>query len=148
MREFAAVISALTFIGLLWFIGGALDVSIGGSTVPLSPDSWSSPQAASAFVTVQVALNWIVEHYPRLADWTASAHRPASLLVSLDRLEDAEMSDTSGRILRKRGEDGALRLRDVCVRLNDGNAVTCSSGAKSSGWRRKRVPASIRIHDL
>ena len=80
-------------------------------------------QAASAFVTVQVAFNWIVENYPRLADWTASAHRLASLVVSLDRLEDAERSDTPGRIMRKRAEDGALHLRDVSVTLNDGNAV-------------------------
>jgi len=47
-------------------------------------------QAASAFVTVQVAFNWLVDNYPRLADWTASAHRFASLLVSLDRLPEAE----------------------------------------------------------
>jgi putative ATP-binding cassette transporter len=80
-------------------------------------------QAASAFVTVQVAFNWLVENYPRLADWTASAHRLASLLVSLDRLEHAETSETSGRILRTRAEDGALRLHDVSVTLNDGNAV-------------------------
>jgi putative ATP-binding cassette transporter len=80
-------------------------------------------QAASAFVTVQVAFSWLVENYPRLADWTASSHRLASLLVSLDRLEHAEISDTSGRIMRKRAEDGALRLRDVSVTLNDGNAV-------------------------
>jgi vitamin B12/bleomycin/antimicrobial peptide transport system ATP-binding/permease protein len=79
-------------------------------------------QAASAFVTVQVAFNWIVENYPRLADWTASAHRLASLLVSLDRLENAEMFEAD-RITRKRAEDGALRLRDVCVTLDDGNAV-------------------------
>jgi putative ATP-binding cassette transporter len=62
-------------------------------------------------------------NYPRLADWTASAHRLASLLLSLDRPEDAESSETSGRIMRRRAEDGALRLRDVCVTLNDGNAV-------------------------
>jgi putative ATP-binding cassette transporter len=80
-------------------------------------------QAASAFVTVQVAFSWLVENYPRLADWTASAHRVASLLVSLDRLEDAESSEASGRIVRKRAEDGALRLRDLSVTLNDGNAV-------------------------
>ena len=30
-------------------------------------------QAASAFMIVQVAFNWLVENYPRLADWTASA---------------------------------------------------------------------------
>src|SRR6185295_8140168 len=80
-------------------------------------------QAASAFMIVQVAFNWLVDNYPRLADWTASAHRFASLLVSLDRLEDAETSGASGRIIRTRAEDGALRLRDVCVTLNDGNAV-------------------------
>jgi putative ATP-binding cassette transporter len=85
-------------------------------------------QAASAFVTVQVAFNWIVENYPRLADWTASAHRVASLLVSLDRLEAAETSGTSGRILRTRAEDGALRLRDVRVALNDGSAVVNDAG--------------------
>jgi putative ATP-binding cassette transporter len=80
-------------------------------------------QAASAFVTVQVAFNWLVDNYARLADWTASAHRVASLLASLDRLEDAESSEASGRIARKRAEDGALRLRDVSVALNDGSAV-------------------------
>ena len=80
-------------------------------------------QAASAFVTVQVAFNWLVENYPRLADWTASAHRLASLLVSLDRLEHAEMLRRVRTDLRKRAEDGALRLRDVCVTLDDGNAV-------------------------
>jgi putative ATP-binding cassette transporter len=80
-------------------------------------------QAASAFVTVQVAFNWIVENYPRLADWTASAHRVASLLVSLDRLERAEQSGASGRIMRRHTEDGALRLRGVSVTLNDGDAV-------------------------
>ena len=234
---FAAVISALTFIGVLWFIGGALEVSVWGSTfripgflviaavvystlasgamvyiargfvvlaenknqaeanyryaltrvrengesiallggdaeervtlesafsmvrrrwrammmqsirttivagtsngfAPVIPRLLCAPkyvagtmtlgemmQAASAFVTVQAAFNWLVENYPRLADWTASAHRVASLLVSLDRLEDAEMADASGRIVRKRAEDGALHLRDVSVTLNDGNAV-------------------------
>src|SRR5207245_10270502 len=53
-------------------------------------------QAASAFVTVQVAFSWLVENYPRLADWTASASRLASLLVVLDRLERAEREGTTG----------------------------------------------------
>src|SRR5206468_5582007 len=44
-------------------------------------------QATSAFVTVQIAFNWVVDNYPRLADWTASARRLASLLVSLDGLD-------------------------------------------------------------
>jgi vitamin B12/bleomycin/antimicrobial peptide transport system ATP-binding/permease protein len=80
-------------------------------------------QAASAFMIVQVAFNWLVENYPRLADWTASACRLSSLLVSLDRLERAESEETAGRIVRKPAEDGALRLRDLSVTLDDGSAV-------------------------
>src|SRR5919109_3260422 len=80
-------------------------------------------QAASAFLTVQTAFNWLVENYPRLADWTASARRLASLLLSLDRLERAEGEETIGRIVRKPAEDGALRLRNLSVTLNDGSAV-------------------------
>ena len=80
-------------------------------------------QAASAFMIVQVAFNWLVENYPRLADWTASASRLASLLVSLDRLERAEREETTGRIVRKEAEAGTLRLRDVSVTLDDGSAV-------------------------
>ena len=81
-------------------------------------------QAATAFVTVQQSFNWLVENYPKLADWTASANRVAGLLVSLDRLEMAERPG-SGHILRsERGEEeAALHLRGVSVNLDDGTAV-------------------------
>jgi putative ATP-binding cassette transporter len=80
-------------------------------------------QAASAFVIVQTAFSWLVENYPRLADWTASARRLASLLVSLDHLERAEREETTGRIVRTQAEDGVLRLRNLSVTLNDGSVV-------------------------
>jgi putative ATP-binding cassette transporter len=81
-------------------------------------------QAASAFTIVQGAFNWLVDNYPRLADWTASARRSASLMVSLDGLERAESGDGIGRITRTDdGESAALRLRDLSVTLDDGTAV-------------------------
>jgi vitamin B12/bleomycin/antimicrobial peptide transport system ATP-binding/permease protein len=81
-------------------------------------------QAASAFTIVQGAFNWLVDNYPRLADWTASARRVASLMVSLDALERAESGDGVGRIRRSDdGEGAALRLRDLSVTLDDGTAV-------------------------
>jgi vitamin B12/bleomycin/antimicrobial peptide transport system ATP-binding/permease protein len=79
-------------------------------------------QAASAFAIVQSALNWLVDNYPRLADWAASARRVASLELALDALERAEGCH-GGRIVRGRGKDAALRLRDVSVTLDDGTAV-------------------------
>jgi putative ATP-binding cassette transporter len=80
-------------------------------------------QAVSAFMIVQTAFSWLVENYPRLADWTASASRVGSLLVSLDRLERAEREGTTGRIVRNHAEGGVLRLRNLSVTLDDGSAV-------------------------
>jgi putative ATP-binding cassette transporter len=81
-------------------------------------------QAASAFTIVQTAFGWLVDNYPRLADWNACARRVASLMMSLDGLERAERNETLGRI--KRGETGnetILSLNDLSVSLGDGTAV-------------------------
>lgn len=81
-------------------------------------------QAASAFTIVQSAFGWLVDNYPRLADWNACARRIASLMMSLDGLERAEQGDGLGRI--KRGETSSetiLELNDLSVTLDDGTAV-------------------------
>ncbi|MEZ2133131.1 MULTISPECIES: ABC transporter ATP-binding protein/permease [unclassified Sinorhizobium] len=81
-------------------------------------------QAASAFAIVQGAFGWLVDNYPRLADWNACARRVASLMMSLDGLERAETSDSLVRI--KHGEtegEAMLCLDDLSVTLDDGTAV-------------------------
>ncbi|MBR0800929.1 ABC transporter ATP-binding protein/permease [Bradyrhizobium jicamae] len=81
-------------------------------------------QAASAFTIVQSAFGWLVDNYPRLADWNACARRIASLMMSLDGLERAEQTDGFGRI--KHGEttgEAVLSLEDLSVSLDDGTAV-------------------------
>jgi putative ATP-binding cassette transporter len=81
-------------------------------------------QAASAFTIVQTAFGWLVDNYPRLADWNACARRIASLMMSLDGLERTERGDGFGRI--QRGETKGktmLSLNDLSVTLDDGTAV-------------------------
>jgi putative ATP-binding cassette transporter len=81
-------------------------------------------QAASAFTIVQTAFGWLVDNYPRLADWNACARRIASLMMSLDGLERAERGDGFGRI--QRGEtkgDTIMSLNDLSETLDDGTAV-------------------------
>lgn len=81
-------------------------------------------QAASAFTIVQTAFGWLVDNYPRLADWNACARRIASLMMSLDGLERAESGEAIGRI--RRGEtqgEAMLTLNDLSVTLDDGTAV-------------------------
>jgi putative ATP-binding cassette transporter len=81
-------------------------------------------QAASAFTIVQAAFNWLVDNYPKMADWTASARRVASLMVALDDLERAETEAEWDRVsISREGEEAALRLKNLSVRLNDGTAV-------------------------
>jgi putative ATP-binding cassette transporter len=80
-------------------------------------------QAASAFTIVQAAFGWLVDNYPRLADWSAGARRIASLMVSLDALERAESGEGMGRIQRSETDGVSVRLRDLSVTLDDGTAV-------------------------
>src|SRR4029453_9874938 len=77
-------------------------------------------QAASAFVTVQIAFTWLVDNYPRLADWTASARRLASLLVSLERLERSDLEQGPRHITLRESEGPAVELRQGSGGLGDG----------------------------
>ena len=51
-------------------------------------------QATAAFITVQAALNWLVDNYSGLADCLSSINRVASLLLALDQLERDSHSPT------------------------------------------------------
>ena len=54
-------------------------------------------QAAAAFVMVQGAFNWITDSYGRLAEWTSSANRVASLLLALDQIDRPERPSLDDR---------------------------------------------------
>ena len=79
-------------------------------------------QAASAFVIVQQAFSWLVDNYPKFADWTASARRVASLLVSLDQLDRpkrwASASSSAARPRTRR-----CGWTNLSVTLDDGTVV-------------------------
>jgi vitamin B12/bleomycin/antimicrobial peptide transport system ATP-binding/permease protein len=96
-------------------------------------------QAASAFTIVQGAFNWLVDNYPRLADWTASARRVASLMVSLDGLENAE--HRVGRIERGGTGGAALRLGHHRGSMALGQG-TCRS--RSRRENAAHAPAGLR----
>jgi vitamin B12/bleomycin/antimicrobial peptide transport system ATP-binding/permease protein len=52
-------------------------------------------QASAAFVTVQVAFNWLVDNYQRLSDWRSAADRVAVLLFALDQVKQSEPTKPS-----------------------------------------------------
>ncbi|SFL38107.1 putative ATP-binding cassette transporter [Bradyrhizobium sp. NFR13] len=97
-------------------------------------------QAASAFTIVQSAFGWLVDNYPRLADWNACARRIASLMMSLDGLERAELGDGIGRIERGETTDETmLSLHNLSVTLDDGTAVVGDAEVKIEPGERLLV---------
>ena len=80
-------------------------------------------QAASAFVIVQTAFAWLVDNYPRFANWNANARRVASLVASLDALQEAERSGGIKVIERGQHDEKALQLRGLSVTLDDGTGI-------------------------
>ena len=74
-------------------------------------------QAASAFVIVQTAFGWLVDNYPRFANWSANARRIASLIASLDALEGGREGrrhqDDLARTPRRQGAAIARAVRDA-----------------------------------
>ena len=75
------------------------------------------------FVQVQSAFNWLLDNYPRLAGWVASARRVGSLLVSIDYLDRSGMPGATHAITRIEKEGPAFQIQNLSVELDDGTVV-------------------------
>jgi ABC-type uncharacterized transport system fused permease/ATPase subunit len=51
-------------------------------------------QASAAFVTLQVAFNWLVDNFQRFSDWRAATMRVAALLTALDQIEGSQKKNS------------------------------------------------------
>ena len=81
-------------------------------------------QAASAFIQVQVALNWLADNAMRLADWFASSHRVSQLADAIDRLETSLGPIGHGDTIQiSASPDKNVYLRDLNIALHDGKLM-------------------------
>jgi len=51
-------------------------------------------QASAAFVTLQIAFNWLVDNYQRLSDWRSAVRRVAALLLAFDEVEHRRLQNS------------------------------------------------------
>ncbi len=90
---------------LTWLTNG------NGALVPVVPLLLAAPkylsgdmslggvvQVAAAFIQVQIAFNWVVENFMRIAEWLASARRVMDLVEAIDRLE-SESGTRTGEVI-------------------------------------------------
>jgi len=81
-------------------------------------------QAATAFVQVQLALNWLADNALRLADWFASSHRVTQLSDAIDRLETSlGPVGRSETIKLGVSPDNRVYLRQLNIALHDGKLM-------------------------
>jgi vitamin B12/bleomycin/antimicrobial peptide transport system ATP-binding/permease protein len=81
-------------------------------------------QAATAFVQVQVALNWLADNALRLADWFASSHRVTQLSDAIDRLEASLGPVGQGETIKLGvSPDSRVHLRHLNIALHDGKLM-------------------------
>ena len=73
-------------------------------------------QVTAAFITVQAALNWLVDNYSGLEDCLSSVNRVASLLLALDQL----------------AHDSQIRIQDV-NRVEAASIASRVAAAKTEG---------------
>ena len=80
-------------------------------------------QTAAAFLQVQVALNWLFDNYPRIAEWLASAGRVTGLWTAFTQLDASVGTDAADRIVIGPSPDGALRLEGLSVAQFNGRVM-------------------------
>ena len=81
-------------------------------------------QAATAFVQVQVALNWLADNAMRLADWFASSHRVTQLSDAIDRLQASLGPVGQGETIKLGvSPDNRVYLRQLNIALYDGKLM-------------------------
>lgn len=78
-------------------------------------------QIAAAFVQVQIAFNWVVENYIRLAEWSASARRVVGLWRTMVRFGQRDRDRS--RIAIDQSPDEYLRLDGLSVSHHSGRVV-------------------------
>ena len=114
-----------------WLIGSNLILA---TTVPLLLGApkylademtlGSLMQAATAFMQVQVALNWLSDNALRLADWFSSSHRVTQLTDAIDCVEESLGSlSQAGAISLGVSPDDRMHLRQLKIALRDGELV-------------------------
>jgi putative ATP-binding cassette transporter len=83
-------------------------------------------QTAQAFSNVQWALSWLIDNFPRFADWRASTDRVVQLHGTLNDLEDA-IAHADERIEVAPGQSDRLVLREVGLSRPDGETLVAEA---------------------
>ncbi len=84
-------------------------------------------QVVSAFVSVQVALNWFVDNFVRVAEWTASAERVDELVEALEGLDIGATMNDKEFIEFGESDDDKIHIENLGVAHRGGQVVIANA---------------------
>jgi putative ATP-binding cassette transporter len=85
-------------------------------------------QTAQAFSSVQWALSWLIDNFPKFAEWRASTDRVVHLHLALLELEEAVESPEGGRItLHGPTESDSLIMRELGLTRPSGQTLVAEA---------------------
>ena len=77
-------------------------------------------QLASAFVQVQFAIGWLVDHFRAIAEWFASAKRITELVDELNVIKSSETKfENQNKINRLEAKDQSIELSNLAISSDD-----------------------------
>ena len=124
MRQIAQLARMTWLMGSNWVVAPVFPLLLcAPSYLAGSMTLGSLMQTAAAFVQVQVALNWLFDNYPRIAEWLASAGRVTGLWTAFTKLDASVGTDATDRIVISDSPDGALRLEGLSVAQYNGRVM-------------------------
>jgi putative ATP-binding cassette transporter len=85
-------------------------------------------QTAQAFSSVQWALSWLIDNFPKFAEWRASTDRVVHLHLALTDLEDdAAAPDDARIVVHPASESDRLIMRELGVARPDGEMLVAEA---------------------
>ena len=85
-------------------------------------------QTAQAFSSVQWALSWLIDNFPKFAEWRASTDRVVQLHVALlDLEESAATLDDARIVVHPAGETDSLIMRELGLARPDGGMLVAEA---------------------
>lgn len=85
-------------------------------------------QTAQAFSSVQWALSWLIDNFPKFAEWRASTDRVVHLHMALTDLEEShEMADEERIVVHPAAESDRLLMRELGVARPSGEMLVAEA---------------------
>jgi putative ATP-binding cassette transporter len=84
-------------------------------------------QTAQAFSSVQWALSWLIDNFPKFADWRASTNRVVHLHIALHHLEETHEADRERITLHEPTDSDALIMRELGLTRPSGEMLVAEA---------------------